>query len=202
MDHISRPTYLTNLIFDKSTHKSTVLFSAWGIAVSPPLNPRRDHLSCVCNLSETLQTWHLLVCSSPSRQSHRHGDWSRYQDQLNNTWTEHAVHRKLTFGSAPALYPSRGCALSYKLAVQDAWMVDQDERGKIGCMYLLGRRIQPPLWLQTTKFVRDKQPCEICKEWHKSMISLLYMHGFESVAYVHAAKELQVNNWIGTRVAE
>lgn len=183
MDHISRSN-----LFDESTHNSRVFFSAWGIVVSPPLNPRRDHLSCVCNLSESLQTWCLLVCLSPSRQSPQHGDWSRYQDQLNNTWTEHAVHQKLTFGNARALYPSRGCVLSYKLVVQDAWMVDQDERGKIGCMYLLGRRIQPPLWLQTTKFARDKQPCEICNEWHKSMTSLLYMNGLEPVAIYSCGK--------------
>lgn len=164
-------------LFDKSKHNTEALFSAWGIAVSPPLNPRRGLLLCVCSLFESSQTGCLLVRSSSSQQSPQHGDWSRHLDQLNSTWTERAVHPKLTFGSALALRPSHGCALSYKPVVQAAWMGGLDEPGKIGYMYLLGSRIQPPLWLQTTKFVKDKQPYEICKECHKLMTIRVWKNG-------------------------
>jgi len=165
-----------------TTHNTEAIFSAWGTAVSPPLNPHRGLLSCVCSLSESSQTGCLSVCLSPSRRSPRHGDWSRHRDRLNSTWTELAVHQKLTFGSGLALCPSHGCALSYKPVVQAAWMVGLGERGKIGYMYLLGSRIQPPLWFRTTKFVRDKQQCEICKESHTFM-TIIFIRVWNRATY-------------------
>lgn len=164
-----------------------MLSSSRGIVVLQPRNRHRVHLLCVCNLFEPLQIGSSLVHLSSSQRNRRRGDWSRHQDQLSSTWTELAVHQKLIAGSALVLYPSHGCARSYKPVVLVAWVACLDEDGKIGYMYLLGSRIQPLLWPQTTKFVRDKQPHET---WSRS--SKLVMKVWNIVAINHMIEKVHV----------